>query len=691
MRACQALLQFLWLAAVVGATKTRAPSDQLAQEQVSPVKMMQSLLGELRTQADAGVRYSGLMAGWCRNAKANKLAYSMVLQRQLDAANSATKQLTLEEQRLGSEQRLVQFTIAQKQQQLSDAEATMNFATQESEMEQHQMVDSLDSIKNALHLTQDSNAAKGPLANSLAQLPADQMTEGERQKTSSFMHDLGVSTAAVDAQDLSGLLNQMQLRLAKEKGEALQQHQASLQKFKTFASNLNSTILQTQSRMAAIAVEMAQRRRERARLGGRASDLTILLNAVQAGMDVKDEACGKEEAQIRSLTQFIAAESGSVKVVYKQLPKFTSASYTAPGAAENNGVLPFSFLQTGTAVKAHTAEPHAVESEDSDDFQADAAENNSTSSGGAMHELESFVKLDIPTLQDASDSNNNAMQDLRQFVSNSPGGGSSSGHRLTAKSTKETDQLTLMRNTYQQERARASQRLAKRRESCALIAREGKKDAVALSRSGLRSAAEVKINKETLAEYADAAAYNTKQKRFMDGQFERLTALLQGAQQETDRSRNALKIHSSQVLTAATELSQQLEAEQQGAARVLQELASRLESHQDALEQRSTHLSEFRTAVEAADEKVAQHLERNMETDKSRLVRLKYQGQYLSTLAQARQMDKQLSQQFEELTMQLCSEERTSRIGQWLANNNAAANPSTNLRAGRRLAMISAK
>jgi len=297
--------------------------------------------------------------------------------------------------------------------------------------------------------------------------------------------------------------------------------------------------------------------------------------------------------------------------------------------------------------------------------------------------LESFVKLDIPTLQDDSEKSN-AMQDLRKFVLNSPGG---SGNHLSAKKkAKGADQLTLMRNTYQQERVRASRRMVKRRDSCSLIVREGQKDAAALSRSSMRSTAEVKINKETLAEYADAAVYNTKQKRFLDGQFERLTGLLQDAQQETDRSRNSLKVHSAQILSAATELSQQLDAEEQGAARVLQELASRLESHQDALEQRSTHLAEFRAAVEAADEKVAQHLERNMETDRSRLVRLKYQGQYLSTFAQARQTDQQLSQDFEELSSQLCSEERTSRIGQWLANTNPVAGTSSNLRAGHKSA-----
>jgi hypothetical protein len=673
-------LGFLWLATAVGATKTRAPNDQL--EQASPTKMMQSLLGELRTQANAGVRYSNLMAGWCRDANANKAAYSLVLERQLEAANSATKQLSLEEQRLGSEQRLVRFTISQKQEQLNDAESTMNFATKEFDVEQRQMVDTLGSIRHALHLIQGSNTAKDPLANSLAQLPANQMTEGERHATSSFMHDLGVSTAAVDAQDLSTVLNNMQLRLAQEKSEALQQHQAALQKFKAFASNLNSTILQTKSRMASIAVEMAQRRRERARLSGRASDLTALWDTVQAGAAVKDEACGKEETQIRELSNFIAAEDGSVKVVLKQLPKLT-VSYMAPGGAESDGVLPFSFLQAKATVKAHAANPQAAESEDTDDVQADAAEDK-TSNGGAIHELESFVKLDIPTLQDKSDTNNNAMQDLRKFVLNSSTNGGSSDSHFAAKNGKGTDQLTLMRNTYQTEHVRAIRRMAKRQESCSLMVREGNKDAAALSRSGMRSAAEVKINQETLAEYADAAAYNTKQKRFLDGQFQRLTALLQDAQQETDRSRSALKVHSAQVLTAATELSQQLDAEEQGVARVLQELASRLESHQDALEQRSAHLGEFRAAVEAADEKVAQHLERNMETDKSRLVRLKYQGTYLSTLAQSRQMDQQLGQRFQELSSQLCSQERISRIGQWLANNNVVASASNNLRAGRK-------
>lgn len=682
VRARHALLGFLWLATAVGATKTRAPNDQL--EQASPTKMMQSLLGELRAQANAGVRYSNLMAAWCRDANANKAAYSLVLERQLEAANSATKQLSLEEQRLGSEQRLVRFTISQKQQQLSDAESTMNFATKEFDTEQRQMLETLGSIKHALHLAKDSNTAKDPLASSLAQLPANQMTEGERHATSSFMHDLGVSTAAVDAQDLSGVLNQMQLRLAQEKSEALQQHHDALQKFKAFTSNLNSTILQTNSRMAAIAVEMAQRRRERARLGARASDLTTLLDAVQAGAAVKNEACGKEQTQIRDLSKFILAEDGSVKVVLKQLPKLT-ASY-APGDAESDGALPFSFLQAKATVKVHTANPHAAESEDSDDGEADAAQDktsNRGAKGGAIKELESFVKLDIPTLQDKSDTNN-AMQDLRKFVLHtSTNGGNSSSSSVATNKGKGTDELTLMRNTYQTEHVRAIRRMAKRQESCSLLVREGNKDAAALSRSGMRSAAEVKINQETLAEYADAAAYNTKQKRFLDGQFERLTALLQDAQQETDRSRSALKGHSASVNQAATELSQQLNADEQGAARILQELASRLESHQEALEQRSTHLGEFRAAVEAADEKVAQHLERNMETDKSRLVRLKYQGQYLSTLAQARQMDQQLGQQFQELSSQLCSQERISRIGQWLANKNAVASASSNLRAGR--------
>jgi len=210
-----------------------------------------------------------------------------------------------------------------------------------------------------------------------------------------------------------------------------------------------------------------------------------------------------------------------------------------------------------------------------------------------------------------------------------------------------------------------------------------------LSRYGQRRAAEVKINQETLAEYAEAAAYNAKQKRSMDVLLERLTVLFNSLQQETERSLNALKVHSAQVLSAASELSQQLDVEDRGAARIMQGLASRLESHQDALEQHSVHLAQVRAAVEAADQKVAQHLGRNMDADRNRLMRLKHQGRFLTSLAQTRQRDIELSQQFEELSGNLCSQENIARLGEGLSNNNsdtAAAGTSSNLRAGRRLA-----
>lgn len=687
-RLCVALVPFLCLAATAGAVKTHMSSGELAP--VNPMETMQALFSELQTQADAGVNYSRQIAGWCHDAKANKAAYVLVLQRQAEAASSAAKQHSLEEQRLNNEQRLLQFTISQKQQQLSEAETTKGFASSEFEEEQQEMNDMLDATKHAINLANGNDTSKESMYNSLAQVPMDQMTKDERFATSSFLHGLGSSTTEVDTEDLSTMLNQIQLRLASERVQSIQEHQIALKKFKTFASNLNSSILQSQSQTAAIAVEISQRRRERARLSGRASDLSALLAAVQAGVNVADNVCSEERARVKELADFIAAESESVNVMLKQLPRFGSASYdhgTLEDAEGAGTAAPYSFLQEAEHVVK--AKAQKAESEDLVDVGGNSTSDHGTSNQSVMQELQSFVKLDIPTLADKGDTGNLAMQDLRKFVGSAAKGAGKSA----AASGNVNEQLHLMLNTFQQERDRATQRLAKRQNSCTLLLKEGSKDSAALTRSGQRRAAEVKINQETLAEYAETAAYNVKQKRLMDALLERLTVLVDNLQQETERSLSALKVHSAHVLSAASELSQQLDVENRGAdgaARVLQGLASRLDSHQDALEQHSVHLSQVRMDVEAADQKVAQHLDRNMDADRNRLMRLKYQGRFLTSLAQARQRDIELSRRFEELSSNLCSQENIARLGEGLANNTnshtASTGTSSNLRAGRRVA-----
>merc|ERR1740138_1118945 len=83
-------------------------------------------------------------------------------------------------------------------------------------------------------------------------------------------------------QQLLQTLTSLHERLQREQAAANSENQAMSTRLWSFTDHLNSSIMESKSQAASISMEMAQRKREHTRLGGKITSLNALLNKVEA-------------------------------------------------------------------------------------------------------------------------------------------------------------------------------------------------------------------------------------------------------------------------------------------------------------------------------------------------------------------------------------------------------------------------
>jgi hypothetical protein len=208
-------------------------------------------------------------------------------------------------------------------------------------------------------------------------------------------------------------------------------------------------------------------------------------------------------------------------------------------------------------------------------------------------------------------------------------------------------------------RVRAKERVvAAMKSQCASIARDAQVDLAALSRSAKRVDAKLRMAKATMSEYEQSSAYELSQKKVIEQHLQKLDALSKESDHQNTRLRTELRRHAEQLMALATDLGQQLTADEQRSAHIVRDLVQKVEDHYHGLYQRHQHFVKRRNAVAAVDGRLLRLLAEDSAHNKRHMMRLKSETQLLSSLAYAKGNDHALSNRYKEVVGQLCSKSR---------------------------------
>jgi hypothetical protein len=366
------------------------------------------------------------------------------------------RQVELDEKRLNSEARLVNATTREKEEQLQEATETAGIASAEFDSEFREMQKISEAAKHAIRLIQLQNsdspeqrAVAGAQASAalgtFLQVGGGMVTDMEKGAVEKYAQDPEDGTRSKELVDMLGnLRNKLELDM----NDASQEHQAMSTKLWTFTDHLNSSIMETHSQMAVIRTQLTQRKREHARLNGRVGDLSSLLSALQAGETISDNACKEEERQRKEVARHIAAESGIVTALLKQMPV---GSLSLLFGSDGGAARMTSFLQVDAEASEHTGvtsgrtlsklRAMAREFPEEAELYADAIKAVESGADGSEEDIDltittpkitsaaAFENASASTSavtnaaggSDEEDESNSALSNIREFVKSSNG------------------------------------------------------------------------------------------------------------------------------------------------------------------------------------------------------------------------------------------------------------------------------
>jgi len=647
--------------------------------------LLLSLLKELKGEAEATMKYSASMTKWCKDTKAQKVSMITVLQRQLDEVAVAMQQVRTEEGRLSAQEHLANSMAQEKQTQLQKAATTARFAHAEFDSEQRQVDKTIDAASRTIHfikMQQAQQAGEGSaqatwsadgsldadMSYSLMQLSSDHMTEDERSLVN--LYTSSTSGAPMGrADELLQMLTALRMRLQQERLAEMSEQAAMMRKLDGFSDHLNSSIMETQSQVAAIRMEAAQRKRAKVGWDSKVADVSTMLAAVTASKDAVESTCRDDGKRRRELAAHIANELSYATALLKRIP--SSSSYLLFG--EPDGEAAPSFVQVGTEESMQmTAVKKAMEDmkllarqfPEESTLYASGEQLLSKKAPGSMLRM---AKGHSEVSKDAS----KALLSIQQFVKDNNGVAGDNGLRAATeqamKGEKESAVYDEVKSTYSgilgNVRAKAHT-INDAKSHCASILRDADMDAASLERSMKRISAKLHIAQVAVSEHERSSVFQDQERINIKTQLEQLTRMAQQSEHESQQFLEALRGHAEQLIALTTDLEP---AEQEGDSnhlgKAVRELAQKVESHQATLQQNQRRFVEQKTVMGAAEQNVLRLLAANAAHNRRRLIGVKAEVQLLTSLAAAKADDFKLSQQYQDLANKLCSEDKVEKMG----------------------------
>jgi len=640
-----------------------------------------SLLKELQKQSQAINHLAGISSQWCSDAAHQDLGMMQVTQGQLDDATIAVQQIQSDEKRLQSELTLAKATQQQREQQLKDATSTSNFATAEFASEQDQLSKSLEACKHGIRLVkaqmQMDTEQQGELAGadvavgSLLQTSTGRVTDDEKTVMTQYASDpkpvQGGATGA-KPQQLLQTLTKLHTRLAKEQSQAFSEQQVLSLRLWSFTDHLTSSIMESKSQAASIGMEIAQRKRERSRLGGKISALSALRSKVETSKQAVASSCSLDVDTTKEVEKYIEEESGAVHTTLKRMPALSSELLF-----DLSSVLPAaptfpSFLQVGGRKSQHKAAMklrNAVDPILKDlDSMASKFPDDSSSFVDAEHQLAAHRSKPEP-IADPSQAQKgikgfatSSIQDIYAFLkSDDTAGGTQlpGEERMLLVNSGDLKSVTdvyqgLLDHVHTKEKVVDDQL-----KWCGSIARDAKVDADAVARSLKWTGAKLNLVRVAMSEYERTVDFNKQQQTKIASRSSQLEELASTEDSQLQRSYESLKQFGQQLLSLASELAQKTSADEHKGAAAVKMLLDKIEKHQGLLQRWRVQSTERRQAVTSAFHVVGRALADGAKQGGRRLVQLKVEAQGLASMASSKTKDEELSAKYMKLSKELCS------------------------------------
>lgn len=646
--------------------------SNLEQSQADAAAILGSLLKKLESESEAGKRAAESMGKWCKESVGQKAAMVQTIQRQLDEAAIAIKQVGSDSKRLKSEQNLIQSTSEEKAQQLQDAMSTAELASSEYAGEKRELENTIEAARHAVRLLTQSQAQGGlrsrastgaavDSVKNLMQLSNGAMTDAESKIMSAYTsgQTSGEGSASSRPQMLLQTLNGLLARLQQNQNEALQEHQNMARKLWSFTDHLNSSIIETRSQVAALTMEMAQRKRERTRLDGKVSDLSSLLQAIRASTSTTEAACAEHEQQTDIATRYAAAEEDAVRTVLESTsPESSDVFLQAPTLLQ---------VRARTLARGELAAPGVA-----GDLQALAKAFPEdahwyTEAAGALGAARSTVALmaqpaQVASASSSSSSSSSPLQDIEAFAGGVGTDASLDGERPAVTDPEEAKKVKGIYESLLGRVQEKSRSVEDREKWCLSITRDAKAEGASVARTLKRMDAKLNLVKVAMLEYSKGSSYNQEQHDFIDVQLRKLDALGEETAHGNARFYDSLGGLGKQLMSLVTELNQDLTTEERRSAEMTRSLVAKVENHQNLLQQQHVLFEKRRAAIGAADRAVQEALSATIAHNNRRLLRLKSEMQFLSSLSRAKANDRALSHRYREISETMCSKGREAGL-----------------------------
>eukprot|EP00446_Apocalathium_sp_SHHI-4_P014662 CAMPEP_0177201506 /NCGR_PEP_ID=MMETSP0367-20130122/26787_1 /TAXON_ID=447022 ORGANISM="Scrippsiella hangoei-like, Strain SHHI-4" /NCGR_SAMPLE_ID=MMETSP0367 /ASSEMBLY_ACC=CAM_ASM_000362 /LENGTH=703 /DNA_ID=CAMNT_0018650013 /DNA_START=57 /DNA_END=2168 /DNA_ORIENTATION=- len=596
---------------------------------------------ELKSEARAGVQSTEVVAKWCKDACSTKSSMSSVLQRQLDEAGIAMKQVALEEQRLANEARLAGATLGEKRRQLEDATSSAQLAGSEFSGESSRIEKTLSDTSRALRMVEAHQAEQ-------ADDSTGEDADADAPAAEELMPTDEVSSAyeLTPSQKMVQNLRQMSSKLSQDKGSAASEHSAELQKMTAFADRLNSSLMDADSQVASIRVETSRRKRERARLSARRAGLEALLGVVQGSVQATEAACSEEELHQGELGELVNGEKKAVAGLLRSLPSPDASSSTDSGEE----VAP-SLLQTSTGVGTSAFRRAAHELRGlAQRFPGGAAllEEGVRRLGGQFTDRVQDAAIAPDAEADSDSAERNPLASIQQFVKEGSTGPSAAND---ASETQAREQVRKMYSSLIGELREQARDVSKEEGQCASLARDAAVDEAALGRSLKTVIAELHMAKATMSEHQQSADYYQAHHDALASQLSALKAASEQAAQVSQDAGGRLQGFAQRLLNLASSG----ESTTDEAAKTVQGLVQRVEEHRAVLQQRAQRLAKQANSVGLADDSLMTFLEEEVRHNQRLLKRSRAESELLESRAAAKGDDQKLGQQFRGLVAKLCS------------------------------------
>lgn len=656
-----------------------------------------ALAQELHAEATWDARFGGVLAQWCGESLGQKANMEDALQRRLDEADIALRQLEFEEQRLVSEEKLVNLTLTEQKKQISDTASAAELATTDFEAEQRELIAAMEAANHADRVVQMEG-----------ETPKARADPGSTQP--SMDEDLGAGDAQFSGEAPRPRLRRQQIlllrsRLEKARNAAATDDEAMMEQLRRLSTDQGAALLQTQLRAASLRVEVAQRRRERQRLTARRSDFTEILEALRRSRPVHQQLCDDEggypgellgriggisrtlellhekaEQQRRpvelltrvgAMSQALESILGQAAAVAAVEPALNNAAPSllqvsaasksqAQAASKGKAKVGVSFKRTLNKALANLKDLSWRFPEESAWYTAAAQR---LSAGASM--AASDVAVDVPEVgpdgsKSAATSGNGgkALNDLRQFLDSSALDGNGEEGDSASFGSPAVDQVTPVFSALINH-VRAKERTVEGRSgSCQFLERSIADDTAALMRVQRRAEKRLGVVQATAQNYKDDGEYALVQRGLIEAQLRRLADLEGEVSRWTPHSSSQLQTQTEALVNLASSL-----ASEPLAGPMVQELSKQVALQQDSLMMRKTRLSARRKALEATDNQLMTLLELDAKRRQRRLVHLQPEVMLWSALSHTKDAIQMMSENFRKTADGLCSKDSLNSLG----------------------------